>query len=232
VGDSDANLPLSGTLAVTAAQLGQPVTITSPGPKEGLAGTTVSTTVSAADSGSGQTPTFTATGLPAGTAISSAGAITGTPTTAGTSTVTVTAQDGTGAQASTTFTWTVEPASDGIATTPLVGYEGLCLDVTSDNNTNGTAVDVYTCNGTGAQVWQPQSSGSLVNPQSGACLDDTGNSTIPGTQVEIWTCTGGPTRSGGCPDGVRQSRRSNPLTPSSRTVPCSTQSRPASPPAG
>ena len=179
MGDSDANLPLSGTLAVTAAQLGQPVTITSPGPKEGLAGTAVSATVSATDSNSGQTPTFTATGLPAGTAISSAGAITGTPTTAGTSTVTVTAQDG-----------------------------------------------------TGAQVWQPQSSGSLVNPQSGACLDDTGNSTIPGTQVEIWTCTGGPTRSGGCPDGVRQSRRSNPLTPSYRTVPCSTQSRPASPPPG
>ena len=58
-----------------------------------------------------------------------------------------------GATASTTFTWTVEPATDGIATTPLVGYDGLCLDVTSDNNTNGTAVDVYTCNGTNGQQW-------------------------------------------------------------------------------
>ena len=34
VGDSDASLPLTGTLAVTSAQLGQPVTITSPGPQE------------------------------------------------------------------------------------------------------------------------------------------------------------------------------------------------------
>ncbi|HEV2641047.1 MAG TPA: hypothetical protein VGX23_38385 [Actinocrinis sp.] len=28
---------------------------------------------------------------------------------------------------------------------------------------------------TGAQVWQPQSNGSLLNPQSGRCLDDTGS---------------------------------------------------------
>jgi hypothetical protein len=42
VGDSNANLPLSGTLAVTSAELGQPVTITNPGPQEGLAGTAAS----------------------------------------------------------------------------------------------------------------------------------------------------------------------------------------------
>jgi beta-glucosidase len=145
VGDSSSSLPLSGTLNVTSSDLGQPVTVTSPGSQEGLAGAAVSIPVSASDSNSGQTPTFTAAGLPAGTSISSAGTITGTPTTAGTSTVTVTAEDSTGAQASATFTWTVEPSTDGVATTPLVGYEGLCLDVTSDNNTLGTAVDVYTC---------------------------------------------------------------------------------------
>ncbi len=49
---------------------------------------------------------------------------------------------------------------------------------------------LYTCNGTGAQVWQPQSDGALLNPQSGKCLDDTGFSTTPGTQVQIWSCTG------------------------------------------
>ena len=45
VGDSDAHLPLTGTLAVASAQLGQPVTITSPGPQEGMAGTAVSVPV-------------------------------------------------------------------------------------------------------------------------------------------------------------------------------------------
>jgi len=63
----------------------------------------------ATDFTSGQTPTFSATGLPAGISISSTGAITGTPTTTGTSTVTVTAQDGTGASNSTSFVWTVAP---------------------------------------------------------------------------------------------------------------------------
>jgi chitinase len=56
---------------------------------------------------------------------------------------------------------------------------------------NGTTVDLYDCNGTGAQVWVPQSNGSLVNPQSGKCLDDTNWSITPGTQLQIWSCTGG-----------------------------------------
>jgi beta-glucosidase len=188
VGDSDASLPLTGTLAVSSAQLGQPVTITSPGPQEGLAGTAVSLAVKATDTNSGQTPAFTATGLPAGTAISGAGAITGTPTTAGTSTVTVTATDGTGASASASFTWTVEPSTDGIATTPLVGYEGLCLDVTSDNNTNATPVDVYTCNGTNGQQWTEEANGTIQ--ADGKCLDVVGGGTANGTLVDLYTCNG------------------------------------------
>jgi beta-glucosidase len=188
VGDSAANLPLTGTLNVTSAQLGQPVTITSPGSQEGLAGTAVSATVTASDSNSGQTPTFTATGLPAGTSISSAGTITGTPSTAGTSTVTVTAEDGTGAQASTTFIWTVLPSTDGIASTPLVGYQGLCLDVTSDNNTNGTAVDVYTCNGTDGQQWTEEPNGTIQ--ADGKCLDVAGGGTASGTLADLYACNG------------------------------------------
>ena len=53
-----------------------------------------------------------------------------------------------------------------------------------------TAVDLYDCNSTAAQVFIPQSDGSLYNPQSGKCLDDTGWSITPGTQLEIWDCTG------------------------------------------
>jgi beta-glucosidase len=188
VGDSDANLPLTGTLNVTSSQLGQPVTITSPGPQEGLAGTAVSVPVSANDTNSGQTPTFSATGLPAGTSISGSGTISGTPTTAGTSTVTVTAEDSTGAQASTTFTWTVLPSTDGIATTPLVGYEGLCLDITGDNNTDGTPVDIYTCNGTNGQQWTEEPDGTIR--ADGKCLDVVGGGTSDGTLVDLYTCNG------------------------------------------
>lgn len=188
VGDSDANLPLSGTLSVASSQLGQPVTVTSPGPQEGIAGTAVSVPVSAQDTTSGQTPSFTATGLPAGTSISSSGTITGTPTTAGTSTVTVTAQDGTGASAAASFTWTVTPSGSGVVTTALVGYQGLCLDLTSDNNTDGTAVDIYTCNGTNGQQWTEEPNGTIQ--AAGKCLDVTGGGTANGTLVDLYACNG------------------------------------------
>jgi beta-glucosidase len=114
VGDADstADLPLSGTLAVSAGELGRPVTIANPGPQEGPAGTAVSVRASAADSTPGQTPAFTATGLPTGVSISSSGLISGTPTTPGTYTVDVTAEDSQAAQATTSFTWTVVPSTD------------------------------------------------------------------------------------------------------------------------
>jgi beta-glucosidase len=188
VGDSDAHLPLSGTLSVTSAQLGQPVTITDPGPQEGLAGTPVSVPVPASDSNGGQALTFSASGLPAGTSISSSGAITGTPARAGTSTVTVKAKDSTGASATTSFTWTVAPASAGIATTPLVGYQGLCLDVAGDSNTNGTKVQIYTCNGTNGQQWTEEPDGTIH--ADGKCLDVTGGGTANGTLVDLYTCNG------------------------------------------
>jgi beta-glucosidase len=188
VGDSETNLPLSGTLPVTSAQLGQPLTITSPRSQEGIVGTAVSVPVSATDTTSGQTPTFTATGLPAGTSISGSGTITGTPTTARTTTVTVTAQDSAGALATTSFTWTVAPSGAGIATTPLVGYHGLCLDVAGDSNANGTKVEIYTCNGTNGQQWTEEPNGTIH--ADGSCLDVSGGGTANGTLVNLYACNG------------------------------------------
>ena len=55
----------------------------------------------------------------------------------------------------------------------------------------GTPVDLWSCNGTGAQQWQlvPGGGGvSLVNPQSGLCLADPGNATVNGTGLQIATC--------------------------------------------
>ena len=86
---------------------GNTVTVTNPGSQASTVGTAVSKQISATDSASGQTLTYSATGLPAGLSISSSGLITGTPTTAGSSTTTVTAKDSTGASGSASFTWTV-----------------------------------------------------------------------------------------------------------------------------
>jgi beta-glucosidase len=70
-------------------------------------GTAVSFPMQAVDSNTAQTLTFTATGLPPGTSISSNGTISGAGTTLGTYTVTVTATDTKGVSGTATFVWTV-----------------------------------------------------------------------------------------------------------------------------
>ncbi|WP_307844819.1 arabinofuranosidase catalytic domain-containing protein [Actinospica acidithermotolerans] len=67
---------------------------------------------------------------------------------------------------------------------------GKCLDIDGDGTAVGTKVELYTCNGVGGQVWQQQSNGSLLNPQSGLCLDDPSANTANGTQLQIYTCNG------------------------------------------
>ncbi|HEV7207019.1 MAG TPA: Ig domain-containing protein [Jatrophihabitans sp.] len=90
------------------------VTVTNPGNQSSTVGTAASLPISASDSASGQTLTYSATGLPAGLTINpSSGLISGTPTTAGTSSVTVTAKDTTGASGSTSFSWAVGATTGG-----------------------------------------------------------------------------------------------------------------------
>ena len=92
----------NGTAAFTAGSTsGNTVTVTNPGSQSATVGTAVSLQITATDSATGQTLTYSATGLPTGLSISSStGLISGTPTTAGTSTVTVTAKDTTNASGS------------------------------------------------------------------------------------------------------------------------------------
>jgi subtilase family serine protease len=114
-----------GTAAFTSGTTtGNTVTVTNPGSQTATVGTAASLQIKASDSASGQTLTYSATGLPAGLSISSStGLISGTPTTAGTSSVTVTATDTTGASGSATFTWTVS-SSSGCTAQQLIGNPG------------------------------------------------------------------------------------------------------------
>jgi Putative Ig domain len=101
------------------------VSVTSPGNQTGTVGTAANLQIQASDSASDQTLTYSATGLPAGLSInSSTGQISGTPTTAGTYTVTVKATDTTGANGSTTFTWTISPANGGCTPAQLLRNPG------------------------------------------------------------------------------------------------------------
>ncbi|MFF7637214.1 protease pro-enzyme activation domain-containing protein [Kitasatospora sp. NPDC008050] len=103
---------------------GDTVTVTGPGAQNGTVGTAVSLQVNGTDSASGQTLSYSATGLPAGLSISTSGLISGTPTAAGTSSVTVTAKDSTGATGTATFSFTVAAAAGSCTSAQLLGNAG------------------------------------------------------------------------------------------------------------
>jgi endo-1,4-beta-xylanase len=93
---------------------GNTVTVTNPGTQTGTVGTAASVQVHATDSASGQTLSYSATGLPAGLAINaSTGLISGTPTASGNNTVTVTVRDGTGASGTASFAWNISGGGGG-----------------------------------------------------------------------------------------------------------------------
>ena len=103
---------------------GNTVTVTNPGNQSTTTGSAVSLQIHATDSATGQTLTYSATGLPTGLSINStSGLISGTASTAGTFSVTVKATDTTGANGSASFTWTVSTAG-GCTVTQLLGNPG------------------------------------------------------------------------------------------------------------
>jgi chitosanase len=78
------------------------------------------------------------------------------------------------------------PAS-AAAGAPITGLGGKCVDVAGAGTANGTAVQLYDCNGSTAQQWS-LSGGALVNAGSGKCLDVTSASTANGAKVQLYDC--------------------------------------------
>ncbi|MHA6759393.1 cellulase family glycosylhydrolase [Streptacidiphilus sp. PAMC 29251] len=73
----------------------------------------------------------------------------------------------------------------------IVGQQsGRCVDLPGAGTANGTAVQLYDCNGTGAQQWTVRSDGSILNPGSGRCVDVTAAGTANGTRVQLYDCNG------------------------------------------
>ena len=78
----------------------------------------------------------------------------------------------------------------------VTGYHNLALDDHHSGNTNGTPVDLYTPNGSGAQRWTFNATqdsngnytGQLVN-SNGMCANDAGFGGA-GSNVVLWGCTG------------------------------------------
>jgi chitinase len=76
------------------------------------------------------------------------------------------------------------PPSGG---SPIHGYGGKCVDVAGANSANGTAIQLYTCNGTNAQSWTH--SGSTFQAL-GKCMDVSAAGTANGTKVQLYDCNG------------------------------------------
>jgi subtilase family serine protease len=98
----------TGTLSLPITISGQTaITVTAPASQSWSEGSAISNLTVHATECSGQTDSFSATGLPTGVTISSAGVISGTPTVTGSGTATITAQDGSGASGSANFSYNI-----------------------------------------------------------------------------------------------------------------------------
>ncbi|MER7660757.1 ricin-type beta-trefoil lectin domain protein [Streptomyces sp. NPDC096193] len=80
---------------------------------------------------------------------------------------------------------------DSYATIEVPGAKGMCLDVAGGAKTNGTPIQVYTCNNGAAQQWTLEGSEDdlhLRNVGSQKCLDVAGNASANGTKIQISDC--------------------------------------------
>ncbi|MFE2430844.1 RICIN domain-containing protein [Streptomyces sp. NPDC059373] len=70
----------------------------------------------------------------------------------------------------------------------ITGYGGKCVDIASAATANGTAIQLYDCNGTSAQQWTVGTDGTLK--ALGKCIDVTSAGTANGTTVQLYDCNG------------------------------------------
>lgn len=73
---------------------------------------------------------------------------------------------------------------------------GSCMDAQGGGTTDGTQIQEWTCNGTGAQSYELQDDGDgdgafyIVNPQANKCVDVSGAGTANGTKIQLYDCNG------------------------------------------
>jgi chitinase len=70
----------------------------------------------------------------------------------------------------------------------ITGIGGKCVDIAGASSANGTAVQLYDCNGTGAQTWTIGTDNTVR--ALGKCLDVNAAGTANGSLVQIYDCNG------------------------------------------
>ena len=86
------------------------------------------------------------------------------------------------------ITFGLLPASAATAG-PIRGLGGKCVDVAAASSANGTAIQLYDCNGTNAQTWTVGNADNSIKAL-GKCLDVTAAGTADGTRIQIYDCNG------------------------------------------
>ena len=166
-----------------ACVLSDTVTVTSPGSQTNASGSSVSLQLQGSSS-AGYPLKWSEVSLPPNLTLSASqpGLITGIPTTPGTYGVTVTAADASGTSRGVSFNWVITAVGARIK-----GPSGKCLDDSGGSTTNGNKIDIWTCNGSGAQKWtlNPNKTLSVL----GSCLSDR-HYTGAGTKLVLWSCVG------------------------------------------
>jgi chitinase len=70
----------------------------------------------------------------------------------------------------------------------ITGIGGKCVDINAAGTANGTAVQLYDCNGSAAQSWTIGTDGTIRG--LGKCLDVNAAGTVNGSLVQIYDCNG------------------------------------------
>lgn len=76
----------------------------------------------------------------------------------------------------------------GNRTGEIIGAAGTCVGVQGATNVNATPIQIYSCNGTNAQWWLIDGTGSIR--ALGKCLDVPGGSMADGVALQLWDCNG------------------------------------------
>lgn len=93
------------------------------------------------------------------------------------------------ASMSDSYAWHgTDRSAQAVATGPIAGLSGKCLDNKSARVANRNKIQLYQCNGTVAQKWTIYSDNSLR--VQGYCLDVAGASKEPRTRVQLYRCNG------------------------------------------
>jgi len=85
-------------------------------------------------------------------------------------------------------------ASGNVYNLGALAHPGSCMDARAAGTANGTQIQEWTCNGTGAQSFALRDAGggafTLVNTNANRCVDVAGAGTANGTRVQLYDCNG------------------------------------------